>query len=84
MCVLTCLWHAIMKRAHLWKLDPVKEGRSFGAVKVGRREGGKKNTLSFHCVPSNSFLVIIEIDVCCGAVNLQDLLLIKRQRQPSR
>lgn len=37
----------------------------------------------FHCVPANSFLVIIEIDVCCGAVNLQDLLLIKRQRQPS-
>lgn len=37
----------------------------------------------FHCVPVNSFLVIIEIDVCCGAVNLQDLLLIKRQRQPS-
>lgn len=37
----------------------------------------------FYCVPVNSFLVIIEIDVCCGAVNLQDLLLIKRQRQPS-
>lgn len=37
----------------------------------------------FHCVPVSSFLVIIEIDVCCGAVNLQDLLLIKRQRQPS-
>lgn len=50
----------------------------------GGEEGKKNPTLSFHCVPSNSFLVIIEIDVCCGAVNLQDLLLIKRQRQPSR
>lgn len=38
----------------------------------------------FHCVPANSFLVIIEIDVCCGPVNLQDLLLIKRERQLSR
>lgn len=48
----------------------------------GERE--KKCVCEFHCVPANSFLVIIEIDVCCGAVNLQDLLLIKRQRQPSR
>lgn len=38
-----------MKRAHLWKLDPVKEGRSFGAVKVGRREGEKNHTLVSLC-----------------------------------
>lgn len=45
--------------------------------------GGIVCVCVFHCVPVSSFLVIIEIDVCCGAVNLQDLLLIKRQRQPS-
>lgn len=61
-----------------------ERGEELWSGEGGEEGGGKKNTLSFHCVPSNSFLVIIEIDVCCGAVNLQDLLLIKRQRQPSR
>lgn len=80
-----------MKRAHLWKLDPVMEGRGVGAVTTERERGeGKKEeeekkcACVFHCVPANSFLVIIETDVCRGAVNLHDLLLIKQQRQPSR
>lgn len=34
---LTCLQYAIMKRAHLWKLDPAKEGRGVGVV-MGERE----------------------------------------------
>lgn len=59
-------------------------GRGVGVVTVEREKKKIVCVCAFHCVSTNSFLVIIEIDVCCGAVNLQDLVLIKRQRQPSR
>ncbi len=58
-------------------------GRGVGVVTTERGRKKKVCLCAFHCVPTNSFLVIIEIDVCCRAVNLQDLVLIKRQRQPS-
>lgn len=47
------------------------------SVRLGR--GWQFATL---CVPANSFGVINEMDVCRTVVNQQDLVLIKRQRQP--
>lgn len=54
-------------------------------VTVERKGGEKKKkcVCVFQYLPANSFLVIIEIDVCCRAVNLRDILLIKRQTQPN-
>lgn len=58
-----------MERARLLKLDSRKEWRGrLLCVCV----------CVFRGVAANSFLVIIETDVCRGAVNLQDLQLIKR------
>lgn len=58
-------------------------GDALGVVTLERKNNVCVSEL-FIVSPLTAFLVIIEMDVCGDAINLQDRLFIKQPRQPGR